>query len=113
VIRAERFDAHLADRGLWAVLALRPIPLVPFTALNYLAGLTALRLRDFVIGTVIGMIPTTTASSTRAAAGAGQRASQARRTVRRAEVSRRMPGSCSWCWTWSIPAFHTPSLYVG
>ncbi len=68
-IRAERFDAQLAEHGLWAVLVLRLIPLVPFTALNYLAGLTALRLRDFLIGTVIGMIPATTASITLGAYG--------------------------------------------
>lgn len=68
-IRTERFDERLARRGLWTILILRLIPLVPFTALNYLAGLTALRLRDFLIGTVIGMLPATTASVTVGAYG--------------------------------------------
>lgn len=68
-IRAERFDEHLARRGLGAVLVLRLVPLVPFTALNYLAGLTALRLRDFLLGTLIGMVPATTAAVTLGAYG--------------------------------------------
>jgi len=60
-IRTGRFDEQLERRGLWAVLVARLIPVVPFTGFNYLAGLTALRVRDFVLGTVVGMVPATAA----------------------------------------------------
>lgn len=66
---AERFvgrhlvglDALLVRRGLWAVAGLRLVPLVPFTAMNYLSGLTALRLAPYVMGSLLGMAPGTAA----------------------------------------------------
>lgn len=53
----ERVDAWLGARGLTAVVTLRLIPLVPFNAANYAAGVTAIRLRDYVLGTVVGIVP--------------------------------------------------------
>lgn len=50
-------DGWLRRRGLLAVLYLRLIPLVPFSALNYAAGVTAVRPRDYVLGTVVGIVP--------------------------------------------------------
>ena len=67
--RVDRLDALLARRGLAAVLAARLVPVVPFTAMNYLAGLTALGLRDFVVGTAVGILPATTAYVTIGAYG--------------------------------------------
>lgn len=51
----------LERRGLAAVLIARLVPVIPFTALNYAAGTTHLRLRPFVLGTVLGIVPATTA----------------------------------------------------
>ena len=59
--RVARVDALLARRGLVAILVSRLVPVLPFTGINYAAGLTAIRLRDFVIGTAIGMVPGTVA----------------------------------------------------
>ncbi|WP_148612928.1 TVP38/TMEM64 family protein [Nocardioides rubriscoriae] len=59
--RVARVDALLADHGLSAVLIVRLVPLVPFIAINYASGLSAVRLRHFVLGTAIGMIPGTLA----------------------------------------------------
>ncbi len=67
--RVDRLDALLARRGLAAVLAARLVPVVPFTAMNYVAGLTALRLRDYVVGTAVGILPATTAYVTIGAYG--------------------------------------------
>jgi uncharacterized membrane protein YdjX (TVP38/TMEM64 family) len=50
-------DEWLERRGLVAILYLRLIPLVPFNALNYVAGVTALGRRDYAVGTVLGIIP--------------------------------------------------------
>lgn len=55
--RIDRLDAWISRRGLVAVLYVRLIPLFPFNVINYAAGLTGLRLRDFVIGTAVGIIP--------------------------------------------------------
>lgn len=54
-------DAHVGRHGLWAVTALRLVPIVPFTAMNYLCGMTALRLTPYVVGSLLGMAPATTA----------------------------------------------------
>lgn len=61
-LTGERFakvDQWLEDRGLLAVLYLRLVPLVPFNLLNPTAGVTGVRLRDFVLGTAIGIVPGT------------------------------------------------------
>ncbi len=57
--RVARVDALLRDRGLLAVISLRLVPVAPFTAINYTAGLSAVRVRDYVLGTVIGVLPGT------------------------------------------------------
>ena len=59
--RVARVDALLARRGLVAILVSRLAPFLPFTGINYAAGLTAIRLRDFVLGTAIGIVPGTVA----------------------------------------------------
>jgi uncharacterized membrane protein YdjX (TVP38/TMEM64 family) len=59
--RVARVGALLRRRGLLAVLAVRLVPVLPFTAINYAAGLTAVRTRDYIIGTAIGIIPGTIA----------------------------------------------------
>lgn len=59
--RLRQVDELLAGRGALAVLGARLVPIVPFTAVNYAAGLTAVRLRDYALGTVVGMVPGTIA----------------------------------------------------
>lgn len=59
--RVRAVDEMLQRRGLLSVIALRLIPLVPFTVINYAAGLTAVRVRDYILGTAIGIIPGTMA----------------------------------------------------
>ncbi|RZT83852.1 putative membrane protein YdjX (TVP38/TMEM64 family) [Pseudonocardia sediminis] len=59
--RLGRLDALLRRRGLLAVVGVRLVPLLPFTALNYACGLTAVRLRDYAAGTVLGILPGATA----------------------------------------------------
>jgi uncharacterized membrane protein YdjX (TVP38/TMEM64 family) len=46
------------QRGLLVVLLLRLSPILPFNILNYLLGLSRVRFRDFVLGS-IGMLPGT------------------------------------------------------
>jgi uncharacterized membrane protein YdjX (TVP38/TMEM64 family) len=61
-LSGERFakvDDWLGERGLLAVLYLRLVPLVPFNLSNPVAGVTGVSLRDFTIGTGVGIIPGT------------------------------------------------------
>lgn len=55
--RLARVDALLADHGLSAVLVVRLVPLVPFIAVNYAAGLSGVRFRHYVLGSAVGMVP--------------------------------------------------------
>ena len=57
--RIASIDAMLERRGLVSVLLVRLVPLFPFVAVNYAAGLSAVRQRDYLIGTVVGIIPAT------------------------------------------------------
>lgn len=59
--RVARVDELLRRRGLLAVIGVRLVPVVPFTAVNYAAGLTAVRIRDYALGTALGIIPGTIA----------------------------------------------------
>lgn len=55
--RVARLDDLLTDHGLTAVVAVRLVPVLPFTAINYAAGLTGVRRRDYAAGSALGMIP--------------------------------------------------------
>jgi uncharacterized membrane protein YdjX (TVP38/TMEM64 family) len=62
VSRDPRFaaiDAAIEHQGLKVVLLLRLSPVFPFSVLNYALGLTGVRLRDYVLGSFLGMLPGT------------------------------------------------------
>ncbi len=68
--RLQQADRVLADHGLAAVLAVRLLPLFPFTPLNYASGLLGVRGRDYVIGTAVGILPGAVAYAAVGASGA-------------------------------------------
>jgi len=45
--------------GVWAVLLGRFAPFIPFDAISYSAGLTTMKLKNFMIPTIIGTVPRT------------------------------------------------------
>ncbi|WP_323794323.1 TVP38/TMEM64 family protein [Nocardioides sp.] len=55
--RLAEVDHLLRDHGLTSVVVARLIPLVPYIVINYAAGLTGIRLRHYVLGTAVGMVP--------------------------------------------------------
>jgi uncharacterized membrane protein YdjX (TVP38/TMEM64 family) len=55
--RLGTINAELDKAGFNYLLFLRLVPLVPFFLINLAAGLTTMRLRSFVLGTMIGIIP--------------------------------------------------------
>lgn len=52
-----RIDRRLARRGLVTVAVLRNVPFAPFTIVNLLMGASSVRMRDYLLGTAIGMLP--------------------------------------------------------
>jgi uncharacterized membrane protein YdjX (TVP38/TMEM64 family) len=57
--RFSAVDAAVGAQGFRVVLLLRLSPLFPFNLLNYALGLTRVRLRDFVLASLPGMLPGT------------------------------------------------------
>jgi uncharacterized membrane protein YdjX (TVP38/TMEM64 family) len=59
-LSGSRFDGvsrKLATKGVLAVVAVRVIPVAPFSIVNAVAGASHIRTRDFMLGTVIGEVP--------------------------------------------------------
>ncbi|NDP47012.1 MAG: VTT domain-containing protein [Sulfuriferula multivorans] len=54
---ARLIHQRLRRGGLTAILLLRLFPLIPFTLVNLAAGAIRVRWRDYVIGTLLGMLP--------------------------------------------------------
>lgn len=57
--RVEKVDQLLRRRGMAAMIGVRLVPVLPFTAINYAAGLTSLSWWHYVLGTAIGILPGT------------------------------------------------------
>lgn len=55
--RLQMLDDNAAEHGFRTVLILRLIPLLPFDAVDYGAGLSKIRFRDYAPATTLGMIP--------------------------------------------------------
>lgn len=57
--RIDRVEEIMRQQGLLAVIIARVTPVIPFTVVNYGAGITAVTARDFVLGTAVGILPGT------------------------------------------------------
>jgi uncharacterized membrane protein YdjX (TVP38/TMEM64 family) len=55
--RLNRLSKRLAKRGLWAIIVVRNVPVAPYAVVNTVAGASHIKMRDFLIGTVAGMLP--------------------------------------------------------
>ena len=55
--RLERLKAKVEKRPVLSIALIRIAPAAPATILNYAAGLTRIRLRDFLIGSALGGAP--------------------------------------------------------
>ena len=55
--RINGLSRRIAKRGILAVMVVRVLPVAPFAIVNVVAGASHIGLRDFLIGTVLGMAP--------------------------------------------------------
>ncbi|WP_404788192.1 TVP38/TMEM64 family protein [Altericista sp. CCNU0014] len=55
--RWQAMDAEIHRGGLFYMFAIRLIPVMPYGIVNFAAGLTSIRFRDFSIGTLLGTVP--------------------------------------------------------
>ena len=57
LLRHETEVIAARERGVLTIITLRIVPVAPFTVINIIAGISEIRLRDFAIGSFIGMVP--------------------------------------------------------
>ncbi|MBK4734185.1 VTT domain-containing protein [Noviherbaspirillum pedocola] len=55
--RINRLSHRLAQRGILAMVVIRILPVAPFSVINVVAGAFHIRLRDYLVGTLLGMTP--------------------------------------------------------
>lgn len=55
--RLRRVDDLLGQRGFVGVLAVRLVPVAPFTVVNYSSGFSSVRTINYVLGTAVGILP--------------------------------------------------------
>jgi uncharacterized membrane protein YdjX (TVP38/TMEM64 family) len=55
--RAGRVQSRVIGKGVVAVAMIRMVPIAPFSIVNVVAGASKLSLRDFMLGTTMGMAP--------------------------------------------------------
>jgi len=55
----EAFDRRIREHGFTGLLLIRLLPIFPFNGVNFDCGLTGIRLRDYLLGTAIGILPGT------------------------------------------------------
>lgn len=55
--RWQKMDAEVKRGGLFYMFAIRLVPIMPYGLVNFAAGLTSIRFRDFLIGTILGTVP--------------------------------------------------------
>lgn len=52
------YNKRLETGAIWDVIILRVTPIMPFNALNILLGVSKIKIQDYIIGTMLGLIPT-------------------------------------------------------
>ena len=55
--RSSRVQSRIIGKGVVAVAMIRMVPIAPFSIVNVVAGASKLSLRDFMLGTALGMLP--------------------------------------------------------
>jgi uncharacterized membrane protein YdjX (TVP38/TMEM64 family) len=55
----EKYDEKMARHGTLTVMILRIMPIMPFNVLNLIIGISKVSFKDYIVGTIIGLVPST------------------------------------------------------
>jgi uncharacterized membrane protein YdjX (TVP38/TMEM64 family) len=55
--RWQAMDAEIRRGAIFYMFAVRLVPILPYGLVNFAAGLTSIRFRDYLLGTTIGTVP--------------------------------------------------------
>jgi len=55
--KLQNLDREIRDGGLFYMFSIRLLPLLPYGLVNFAAGLTSIRFRDYALGTALGTVP--------------------------------------------------------
>ncbi|MEH2085853.1 TVP38/TMEM64 family protein [Nostoc sp.] len=55
--RWQAMDAEVRRGGLFYMFAIRLVPIMPYGLVNFVAGLTSIGFKDYVLGTTLGTVP--------------------------------------------------------
>ncbi len=55
--RLNKVSRAMGKRGIFSIVALRLVPMAPFTVVNLISGASHIRFGDYMLGTLIGMAP--------------------------------------------------------
>jgi uncharacterized membrane protein YdjX (TVP38/TMEM64 family) len=50
-------DGEIRQGGLFYMFAIRLLPIIPYGIVNFVAGLTSIKFKDYLIGTLLGTLP--------------------------------------------------------
>jgi uncharacterized membrane protein YdjX (TVP38/TMEM64 family) len=53
----EKIDREMDRGGCFYMFAIRLLPLIPYGIVNFAAGLTSIKFRDYFLGTLLGTVP--------------------------------------------------------
>ena len=56
-VELDQVSKAIEDKGLGYIFVLRSIPFIPFSIANYVAGLSSASLKDYILGTFLGLAP--------------------------------------------------------
>lgn len=55
--KVKELDHQIGEHGFKVILFMRLVPIFPYEGINYGSGLTRIKYRDFILATVIGILP--------------------------------------------------------
>ena len=50
-------DIEIRQGGLFYLFAIRLLPIIPYGIVNFVAGLTSIKFKDYLLGTLLGTLP--------------------------------------------------------
>lgn len=53
----QAMDTEMQQGGLFYMFAIRLLPIIPYGLVNFAAGLTSIKFRDYLLGTILGTVP--------------------------------------------------------